>query len=277
MNETNFDWDDLRLFLAVARNGGLAAAAQTTGKSAPTLGRRMLLLERRLGQELFVRLPRGYELTDYGQALLEKSVELELTIGPMVANTKAGSVRRVKISAGTWVTHLLSKHISRLISDDPIVLQFIAADHVLDIAHREAVIGVRNHRPTQATLAGRRTSEVQFAAFAVNAEVKQWVRVSGDTPSAQWVRQNHASSCFIEVNNPRVALDMAISGSVRVLLPTFIGKATKELIQVSDEVEELHHTQWLVIHHEDRHLPEVRRVIDRIYDILTTEIVDTPQ
>ncbi|MBL4811132.1 MAG: LysR family transcriptional regulator, partial [Rhodobacteraceae bacterium] len=39
MNEMKFDWDDLRLFLAVAREGGLAAAAASTGKSAPTLGR----------------------------------------------------------------------------------------------------------------------------------------------------------------------------------------------------------------------------------------------
>jgi DNA-binding transcriptional LysR family regulator len=45
MNETSFDWDDLRLFLAVAREGGLAAAAAITEKSAPTLGRRMLGLE----------------------------------------------------------------------------------------------------------------------------------------------------------------------------------------------------------------------------------------
>jgi hypothetical protein len=37
MDETKFDWDDRRLFLAVAREGGLAAAAGSTGKSAPTL------------------------------------------------------------------------------------------------------------------------------------------------------------------------------------------------------------------------------------------------
>ena len=55
MNETKFDWDDLRLFLAVAREGGLAAAAEKSGKSAPTLGRRMLALEQRIGQELFKR------------------------------------------------------------------------------------------------------------------------------------------------------------------------------------------------------------------------------
>ncbi len=50
MNEREFNWDDLRLFLAVARHEGLAPAAAEIGKSAPTLGRRMLALERQLGR-----------------------------------------------------------------------------------------------------------------------------------------------------------------------------------------------------------------------------------
>jgi len=52
MNETKLNWDDLRLFVAVARAGGLASAEKTTGKSAPTLGRRMLALEAYLRQDL---------------------------------------------------------------------------------------------------------------------------------------------------------------------------------------------------------------------------------
>ena len=63
MNETISNWDDLHLFLAVAREGGLSPAARLTGRSAATLGRRMLALERSMGRELFVRHERGYELT----------------------------------------------------------------------------------------------------------------------------------------------------------------------------------------------------------------------
>ena len=49
------DWEALRLFLAVARAAGLAGAARQTGISAPTLGRQMTALERRINQRLFER------------------------------------------------------------------------------------------------------------------------------------------------------------------------------------------------------------------------------
>ena len=268
MIETNFDWDDLRLFLAVAREGGLAAAADSTGKSAPTLGRRMLALEQRLGQELFNRLPRGYSLTEQGQTLLDTAVGLENQISP-IADVAAGNrFRRIKISAGTWVTQLLSRHVSELIADSSVTLQFISADHVLDIAHREAVIGIRNHRPTQISLAGRHTSKVRFAVYASDKQVATWARVLGNTPSAQWVLERTGEGACIEVSNSRNALDMAVAGAVKTVLPTFIGAKTRGLIQVSDDIEELEHMQWLVTHHEERHVPEVRRVIDRVYEVL---------
>lgn len=265
MNETNFDWDDLRLFLAVARGGGLAAATATTEKSAPTLGRRMLALEKRLGQELFKRLPRGYELTEHGQQLLEIAASVEQGIRPIAGGSPT---RRIKISAGTWVTHLLSQHIADLISDTSIVLQFISADHVLDIAHREAVIGIRNHRPTQISLAGRHTNKIRFAVYAVDENVDTWVSVLGSTPSALWLRDNMGDSPYIEVSNPRNALDMALVGAARVVLPTFIGERASNLRQISTEIEELEHMQWLVTHHEERHTPEVRAVIERVHHVL---------
>ena len=51
----DIDWDDLRLFLDVARLGGLSAATGTTNLSAATLGRRITALEKQIGEPLFVR------------------------------------------------------------------------------------------------------------------------------------------------------------------------------------------------------------------------------
>ncbi len=61
---------------------------------------------------------------------------------------------------------------------------------------------------------------------------------------------------------------MVVVGAVKTVLPTFIGKTTKGLQQVSDEVQEIEHIQWLVTHHEERHEPEVRRVINRVHEVL---------
>ena len=271
MDETNFDWDDLRLFLAVARQGGLGPAAHSTGKSPPTLGRRMLALERRLGLELFERLPRGYELTRQGHELLEKVVTLEGQIAPF-AHTGRAAPPLVKISAGTWVTHLLCRRVGDLVGDDPIALRFISADHVLDISHREAVIGIRNQRPEQTGLAGRRISRVRFAIYAAAPDVTGWVRVIGSTPSARWVEESVRDVASIEVTHPRNALDLALAGAGRVVLPTFIGDAEPGLRQLAPPIEELEHEQWLVTHHEDRFLPEVRRAIERIYATLRAAV-----
>lgn len=268
MDETNFDWDDLRLFLAVAHYGGLAAASKPTGKSAPTLGRRMLALERRLGQELFERLPRGYALTEDGQVLLDTVQRIQGSIDPVVASANKTGVRRVKISAGTWTSYHLCQQVEPPLAEASIILQFIAADQVLDIPHREVVIGIRNQRPTQISLAGQQISKVRFATYAKRKNIDTWALVLGSTPSANWVNENSADMARIEVSHPRNALDLAVAGAAKAVLPTFIGDATG-LVQVTEEIEELEHMQWLVTHHEDRHLPEVRAVIDRILQVLS--------
>lgn len=268
MSETNFDWDDVRLFLAVARNGGLAGAAESTGKSAPTLGRRMLALELQVGRELFTRHARGYGLTEHGESFLATAETIENGINSIAAQTGVTTTRRVKISAGSWVTYLLSQHVSNLSGDAAVILQFISAEHVLDIAHREAVIGIRNQRPSQISLAGQQIGKIQFAVYAENSQVNTWASVLGSTPSAKWVREQITNTAFVEVTNPRSALDMALAGSVKVVLPTFIGDKTAGLHRLSDEIDELEHMQWLVSHHEDRHLVEVRQVLDRVYDVL---------
>ncbi len=268
MSETNFDWDDLRLFLAVARSGGLAAATASTGKSAPTLGRRILALERRLVCELFHRRARGYELTDDGRKLLAKAETLEEHITPMIERRAGRAFPVIKISAGTWVTHALCRAMAELAGQDRIRLRFVAAEEVLDIGRREALIGVRNKRPEGPGLAGRRIGRIRFAVYATRKSVRTWARVIGSTPSARWVKEKCDETDAVEVTDPRSALDLTLTGDTRALLPMFIGRRFTTLKQLSTPIEELDHDQWLVTHHEDRFIAEVRRVIDRTYMVL---------
>jgi len=267
MNKMNLDWDDLKLFLAVARAGGLSAASEATGKSAPTLGRRMLALEAATGTELFRRLPRGYELTEDGTAFLAKAADLEAQIQPLLRSAKDGRTV-VKISAGSWMTYALCQNIRTIQrGDDTTCLRFISAEHVLDIGHREAVIGIRNRRPEQTGLACRMIGRVQFAGYATSKAIKPWVRVAVKTPSALWLAAQSHNTVGIEVNAPRNALDLACAGIARAVLPTFIGDAQQGLVRVTAPISELAHNQWLVTHHEQRFQPKVRRVIDRIYEV----------
>lgn len=266
MHEMNLDWDDLRLFLAIARLGGLAPAAQTTGKSPPTLGRRMVALEKATGKELFHRLPRGYALTTEGEAFLHRIADIEAQLLPLTRNPSAQRRTLIKISAGGWMTQALCRQAGKIARSDT-TLRFIAADHTLDIARREAVIGIRNRRPEQIGLASRKVGEVRFRGYATTRSALPWVNVLSPTPSAQWVA-GQGDDNAMQVTTARNALDLARAGIARAVLPTFVGDAEDGLIPVTDTIPELAHDQWLVTHNEERFDPPVRRTIDRIHAIL---------
>lgn len=265
MNETNLNWNDLQLFIRVAREGGLSPAAKSTQRSAATLGRRMHLLERNLGRELFIRHDRGYELTVEGKALLKELTKVEAGLIRITDRPVQSAKPLVKVSAGTWTTLALIPHLHTLTGAPPdIRLRFISAEQVLDIPHREVVIGFRNRRPTDEALVCRKLRRVEFAPYATKEAPEQWIKVLADTPSARWLDQMAGNSAICEVNAPRNSLDLALAGMGVALLPTFIGDAQPSLQRKGDTIVELGHDQWLVTHQDDRYLPEVRRVIDRV-------------
>lgn len=266
MNAKTIDWDNWRLFLAVAREQGLAGAARVTGKSAATIGRRMLSLERETGRELFYRLPRGYELTDDGQTIFKKMVQLEsemLAIG----DPKENEVHElVKVSAGSWMTYGLCKNIKQVMKTaNDVRVRFLSSEATLDISRRETTIGIRNSRPSQENLVCRKIARIQFAGYAVNKDVKNWILVHQDTPSAQWLRSKKGNTALIEVNSPRNALDLIETGVGCAVLPTFIGDSLNSLVRVTPKIGELSHDQWLVTHPDEQFHPSVRKVIDGIY------------
>src|SRR5580692_3574263 len=71
------EWSDLRIFLAIAREGTLGAAARKLGQSQPTMGRRLRALEQAIGHTLFQRTGDGFVLTDEGSAVLPHAERME--------------------------------------------------------------------------------------------------------------------------------------------------------------------------------------------------------
>ena len=260
------------LFLAVAREGGLTAASQTTGRSAPTLGRRMLALERALGTDLFVRRATGYELTAAGRELVPELDAIDARLARLFSGARRRRAPSVKVSAGTWTTLALLDELDRLLGDPPDVrLRFVSTEAVLSIAHRETVIGIRNERPADPGLAVRRLRPVEFAPYACADAPERWIQPLVDTPSARWIRGLGTDRILCEVGSPRNALDLALAGRGVAVLPTFIGDARPPLERRGESIESLAHEQWIVIHGDDRELPEVRRTIDRLCDVLVAD------
>jgi len=75
--QATWQWDDVRYFLAVARTGSLSSAARTLSVGHVTVGRRIALLEKRLGVTLLSRTPNGFATTSTGQAILRQCAAME--------------------------------------------------------------------------------------------------------------------------------------------------------------------------------------------------------
>jgi DNA-binding transcriptional LysR family regulator len=272
--ERHLSLDDIALFVAVADAGGLAGAARATRASVPTLSRRMTELERQTGRRLFQRGRRGYALTAEGRALLEEAEALRALAGRLARWRAQGrAAARVRITAGLWTSRFLARHIRRVWSPgDAWVPEFLASNADVDIARREADIGLRNRRPEQSWLAGQRTMGVDFAAYAADPEVAGFVALpesAATTPSELWVRRTHGDAIVTTASDMRLALDLALAGIGRIVMPCFAGDAEPGLVRVSEPIAELASHSWLVSHHDSRHDPPVRAALDAIHRLLT--------
>ena len=87
MNSNEVNWQDIRLFLAVAEAGSFSAAARNLKLGQPTLSRRIAELEQELGQPLFSRFSQGCQLTALGQKLLPAAKQMAIWM-------KEGKLRR---------------------------------------------------------------------------------------------------------------------------------------------------------------------------------------
>ena len=71
------DWDDIRYFVELARQGKLSATARVLGVEHSTVARRIGMLETRVGVRLFDRLPKHWVLTAEGEELLAQARRVE--------------------------------------------------------------------------------------------------------------------------------------------------------------------------------------------------------
>jgi DNA-binding transcriptional LysR family regulator len=274
----SIDWADLRLFLDVARLGGLSAATETTGLSAATLGRRVTALEKQVGEPLFHRSHNGYALTGAGEELLRRAEDVEAAMTSLT-RWRDGTLgeRVVRVSAGTWTTEFLAQHLGDLWSvEDPFRLEFVTAYEKIDIGRRNADIGIRTVRPVEPNLAGRLTGHVAHAIYAgrhlINGvKAGFFVGLTGDGANLQatrWMMAHHGDRVGVRGNDMHSVRELVAAGGGLTVMPCFAGDADKRLVQVAPPIPELMQEQWLVTHQDERHSREVRLVLDRIGALL---------
>src|SRR5690606_23322131 len=108
----------------------------------------------------------GYRLTGAGQELFAHAEEVERAMAGVVRWKEGAQAQRaVRLSAGNWTTDFLVRNIDAIWKRGDPGIEFVAANARVDIGHRAADIGIRNARPEDPHLAGRRIGRVAFALY----------------------------------------------------------------------------------------------------------------
>lgn len=160
-------WDDMRVFLAVARAESLSRAAPTLRMDAATVGRRIARLEAGIGAALFVKSPQGYALTDLGVRMRDHAVDAEASLNQALDEAQgdqAGLTGQIRIGAPDGAAnYLLPRVCAAIAADNPgLEIQVLALPRVVNLSKREADMAITVSRPEAGRLTVQKVSDYRL-------------------------------------------------------------------------------------------------------------------
>lgn len=287
------DWNDLRYFLAVAREGSTLAAGRALRVSQTTVARRIAALERAIGFPVFDKRQAGYALTPTGHELLGRAEEAERSLN---AFSDAAAAQSRDVSGTVKITTeeiyaitLLAPLLTEFHQLHPgIVIDLDTSQTVRDLGAGEADISLRSTSGDQpAGLVGRQLCIDDWALYCS----RDYGERNGVPTSLEALRQHpfvgggggtlwvHYQAWLKALDlEQQVAMHHATSGGLLsgvrsgfgiAVLPCVVGDSDADLVRCLPPRSDHKRVLWLFTHERVRHTPRVRTVIDFLYQGLS--------
>lgn len=162
------DWDDLRIFLAVARAESLSGAGRRLRLDAATVGRRIARLEEALGHPLFLRSAQGYRLTEAGGRLIPHAEAAERAMAAAtedMAGAGAGLTGQIRLGAPDGCANYLLPQVTAAICDaNPgLEVQIVALPRVFNLSRREADMAIAVSPPEAGRLTVQKLTDYRLS------------------------------------------------------------------------------------------------------------------
>jgi DNA-binding transcriptional LysR family regulator len=284
MNPNAAKWDDLKMFLEVARHGSVHAAARKLKLDHSTVCRRIGRLESLLAVKLFDRSRKGIAVRREAQGLLKHIEQMDRHAGSLedaFARSKNGQTQVVRIATMEGIASgYLARRLPALQQFGPgVKIELVSIPQAVDLTRKEADVFLSFFNPD-----ARGLKSALFGTFSLFLYCsKEYLRRYG-TPrkredldahvfvgyiddllainAVRWldevvtapVMSFHSNSVFAQCN-------AAVSGLGITLLPTFVGEGVTGLQRVlSDEVS-VQRDVWVSVRTEQSHLSRIKAVI----------------
>lgn len=293
------DWDDARMFLAVARAGQMLGAARTLGVNQATLSRRMAALEAALGAKLLVRRTHGSGLTDAGTALLGslERVETEmLAVQARLQGAEAAAAGVVRIGAPDgFGVGFLAPRLARLADHHPaLTLQLVPTPRGFSLSRREADLAVMVGRPERGRLVARKLTDYSLGLYASPAYlaahaapaapadltrhrlvgyVDDLIAAPALNYAAEFLREWRSA---IEISSAIGQVEAVRAGAGIGVLHDYLAREAVgrgDLVRLMPELRAVR-SYWLAIHESLRDIARVRAAADFLSDAVRSAQAD---
>ena len=284
-----FNWNDLKFFLAVARQQSTIAAGKTLGVNQSTVHRRLVELEKRLQRKLVTREPAGYRLTDYAKELLPYAERIESEVKDFERHVKDKTLDLTGVIRVTCPEPIVSRLTKSALFDrfheryPALRIEFLSSDRYLDLTKGEADIAFRSG-DTDEELVGRKIADSLWAVYASKdyiarhgkpeklEDLKQHLLVAFDVSlsnhrTSTWLKEVAPDAKIAARSNSVLGLASSIKSGVGIgPLPTAVGDAEEQLVKIMGPIPELTRS-WRILTHPDlRHTPRISAFFDFIVE-----------
>ncbi|MEM7612748.1 MAG: LysR family transcriptional regulator [Pseudomonadota bacterium] len=273
------DWSEFNTAMIVARLGTISAAASTLNVHRATVSRHLDVVERALGTNLFVRHPRGVELTEAGEEMLVVTQDVEHLFNALkgkIRNSKTSQEGELIVTSVWGVMPLVMPAVKAFREMRPgITIQFVCGEENLRLEYGEAHVAVRaGPKPTDLDYVVRKAPAARFSpyidktslsAFESSSAFKSWrelpsIWLSGyeKLPSAKPI-QSHTSAenAALIVDTPAAVLPAVLAGVGVGYLPRHIGAQYDQLVELDPMNESRSIPLWVISHRDLSKTPKV--------------------
>jgi DNA-binding transcriptional LysR family regulator len=282
-------WDDLKVFLAVARHGRLTSAGQVTGLDPATLGRRIGALEAALGAKLFDRSPQGYALTEAGAGLVAHAQAMEGTAEAAVAELGGHADRltgTVRIGAPDgFANYLLIDACEALSGENPeLQVQVVALPRMFSLSKREADIAISVSPPSAGRLTVRKIADYRLRLYARRELLARLGPVRSledlgplrgigyisdmifDKELDYYALLGRQSDPSLTSNSLIMQLRWCVKGAGICILPDFVAREHREIEAVLPGEIELTRSFYLIRHQDDARVARINRMAETVVE-----------
>jgi len=281
------NWDDLRIFLAVARARSLTGAARGLGISQPTVSRKLAALERELGVKLFERGRDGYDLSASGAEIYASANQVgeDITeIERRLAGRDQSPTGPVSVTCTEVMSNLyLAPHFARFIQANPgIALSVNCTFQTRSLSRGEADVAVRNTSRPPDTLIGRRLVKVATAIYAARdaAPAQQaspdewdWIGWQDDAYTRLLITAHFpAAKIRHRVDDMQTMRALARNGMGVAALPCYMADTDPGLVRVCpDAILQGALDVWVLRHPDVRQVTRLRLITEFLADTILSD------